>query len=130
MNSSRSPPTMSGPAHGVELSRGQLIRMSDGAGFVPSPATSSEYPSGTFIVLLTVDVPVYSSSHRSDPAGFAAASSVAASSVAASGVGAGSAGASGAASGLWLGDALGVGVGLAVPVGAAAFVVSDEVLAS
>ena len=40
---------MSGPAHGVELSSGQAIARSVGAGAVPSVASSTEMSSGTSI---------------------------------------------------------------------------------
>ncbi|WP_281535241.1 hypothetical protein [Cryobacterium breve] len=61
---------ISGPAQGVELSTGQVMRTVDGAGLVPSEATIIEMPSGRFTVAVSSFVPVNSSSQRSEPAGF------------------------------------------------------------
>ncbi|TFV99327.1 hypothetical protein E4M00_07520 [Leifsonia flava] len=106
----------------------------DGAGSAPSPATSSEYPSGMLRVALTLPVPEYSSSQRSLPAGLAvgsafdAASAVA--SAAASSVAAGGAGVAGAVApgvGVPVGVDVGVGVGVGVSVDAGGFVVSSFV---
>jgi hypothetical protein len=69
------PPMMSGPAHGVEEDSGQLTLTLEGAGAVPSEATSTETSSGTFIVQDRDPSPARSSSHRSEPAGFGTASS-------------------------------------------------------
>jgi hypothetical protein len=79
------PPTISGPAHGVELSVGQATLISVGAGAVPSEASTTEIPSGTFRVVVSDPCPVNSSSQRSDPAGLVG--SVAGRAVAAAGAG-------------------------------------------
>src|SRR5690606_336246 len=63
------PSTMSGPAQGVELSRGHEIVMSAGAGCVPSDATSTLMFSGSLRGATTAASSWYWSSQRSEPAG-------------------------------------------------------------
>jgi len=72
------PPTISGPAQGVELSVGQDRLTSVGAEAVPSEATIREMPSGTLRVVVSVFSAVNSCSHRSEPSGLVTVSDSAA----------------------------------------------------
>src|SRR6185437_2745115 len=63
------PPTMSGPAHGVEVWRGHEIEIVLGAGFAPSVATRTLVPAGRFIGAISTASCWNSSSQRSEPTG-------------------------------------------------------------
>src|SRR3954453_11632677 len=63
---------MSGPAHGGECWSGQVTVTFAGAGLVPSDAMRRDTSSGTLTVQLREPSPDFSSSQRSEPAGFGA----------------------------------------------------------
>jgi len=89
MTSRMSPPMMSGKAHGVLESTGQVTATRDGAAFCPSDATITLTSSGMFMRVTCAASPSNSSSQRSDPAGLGPTAAVVVPPAAADGVGAG-----------------------------------------
>ena len=69
------PPTIKGPAHGVELCTGQVMLSDCGAGADPSVATSRLISAGSCRVAMSTSSCWNSSSQRSEPTGLSAAAS-------------------------------------------------------
>src|SRR3954453_22821719 len=89
MTSRMRPPMISGNAHGVLESTGQVTVTREGAAFWPSEATITLTSSGMFMRVTWAAFPSNPSSHRSDPAGLGPAVVVAVPEVVAPAAGAG-----------------------------------------